>query len=122
MPSLTTEAKRVVGSDLEIKVYDWLIKHGFKHGVDFIFQSQLIGLRGVRELGDAIVDFMLVESNILWRVQGEYWHKGTEERARDLIQRQRLEGLGYTVVDLWESDLTERLDCTLQQAIRGVQL
>ena len=122
MPSLTYLAKQVVGSDLEIRVYQWLLYHGFRPNVDFVFQSQLIGLRGVRELGDAIVDFMLIKSNILWRVQGEYWHVGTEERARDLIQKQRLESLGYTVIDLWETDLNERLEYTLQQALQGVQL
>ena len=109
---------QVVGSDLEIKVYNWLLKHR----IEFEFQSQLIGLRGVRELGDAIADFILTKQNIIFRVQGEYWHTGTEGRARDLMQKQRLEGLGYTVIDLQENDLTNRFEYTMQQAIQGVQL
>lgn len=118
MPSLGT----VVGSDLEIKVYEWLAKHGFTPGVDFDFQTQLIGLRGVRELGDAIADFLLIKQSIIFRVQGEYWHTSVEERARDVIQRERLEGMGFTVIDLWERDLSDRFEYTMQQAIQGVQL
>ena len=117
MPSTT-----VVGSDLEIKVYNWLIRHGFKPGIDFEFQSQLIGLRGVRELGDAIADFVLTKQNIVLRVQGEFWHHTPEQNARDSIQKERLEGLGYTVVDLLESDLTERLDFTLNNALKGQEV
>jgi very-short-patch-repair endonuclease len=118
MPSAGT----VVGSDLEVKVYQWLIRHGFRPGVDFDFQSQLIGLRGVRELGDAIADFVLIKQQIVWRVQGEYWHHTPEQSARDTMQKQRLQGLGYTVIDLAESDLTDRFEYTMQQAIQGVQL
>lgn len=112
----------IVGSDLETKVYNWLIRHGYRLNIDFVFQSQLIGLRGVREIGDAIADFLLIEPKIVFRVQGEYWHSGTEESARDVIQKERLQGLGYTVIDLWEKDLTERFEYTMQQAIRGIQL
>jgi very-short-patch-repair endonuclease len=122
MPSLTYEAKQVVGSDLEIKVYDWLLRHGFRPNVDFVFQSQLIGLRGVRELGDAIADFFLIKQNLVWRVQGEYWHHTAEQNARDNMQKQRLEGMGYTVLDLWERDLTNRLDFTLNNAVKGIQI
>jgi G:T-mismatch repair DNA endonuclease (very short patch repair protein) len=122
MPSLTVQAKQVVGSDLEIKVYDWLIRHGFRPGIDFVFQSQLIGLRGVRELGDAIADFVLIKEKIVWRVQGEYWHSSTNEQARDTIQKERLEGLGYTVVDLWQADLTDRFEYTMSQAVQGEEV
>ena len=114
--------KTILGSDLEIKVYEWLVRHGFRPGVDFDFQSQLIGLRGVRELGDAIADFVLIKQNLIWRIQGEYWHHTPEQNARDTIQKERLQGLGYTVIDLLEADLNERLEYTLQQAIRGGQL
>ena len=112
----------ILGSDLEIKVYEWLVRHGFRPGIDFDFQSQLIGLRGVRELGDAIADFVLIKQNLIWRIQGEYWHHTPEQNARDTIQKERLQGLGYTVIDLLEADLNERLEYTLQQAIRGGQL
>jgi very-short-patch-repair endonuclease len=117
MPNTT-----VVGSDLEVKVYNWLIRHGFKPGVDFDFQSQLIGLRGVRELGDAIADFVLIKQRIVFRIQGEYWHHTPEQNARDTVQKERLQGMGYTVIDLLESDLTDRFEYTMQQAVQGVQL
>jgi very-short-patch-repair endonuclease len=105
-------------SDLEAMVYKWLTQHRIK----FEFQSQLIGLRGVRELGDAIVDFILTENNILLRIMGEYFHAGVNVEARDTIQKERLQALGYVVVDLWTKDLMERLNYTMQQAIKGEQL
>lgn len=115
-------SKTLVASNLEIKVYQWLVWHGFRPGVDFDFQSQLIGLRGVRELGDAIADFVLTKQNIIFRIQGEFWHHTPEQNARDTIQKERLQGLGYTVIDLAESDLTDRFEYTMQQAVQGVQL
>ncbi len=114
--------KEIVGSDLEKKVYAWLLKRGYRPNIDFAFQTQLIGLRGVRELGDAVADFLIFKQRLVWRVQGEYWHTGSQEEARDKIQKERLEGLGYTVIDLWERDLTNRFEYTMKQAIQGVQL
>ena len=111
----------ITGSDLEVKVYTWLIKHGFKLNVDFEFQSHLIGGYN-RELGDAIVDFVLLKAKIALRVQGEYWHTSVQEKARDTIQKERLRGLGYTVVDLWEDDLLERFEYVMQQAIKGEEI
>jgi hypothetical protein len=105
-------------SDLEAKVYMWLSKKG----IPFDFQTQLIGLRGVRELGDALVDFLLPENNILLRVMGEYFHTGVNVEARDVVQKERLQGMGYMVIDLLESDLTDRFEYTMQQAVQGVQL
>lgn len=115
------KAGAITGSDLEVKVYTWLIKRGFRLNVDFEFQSHLIGGYN-RELGDAIVDFVLLKEKIAWRVQGEYWHTSVQEKARDTIQKERLRGLGYTVVDIWETDINERFEYTMQQAIRGVEI
>ena len=112
---------KVIGSNLEIMVYDWLVKHGFREGIDFEFQSQLIG-GAARMLGDAIADFQLFKEMIILRVQGEYWHSSTNEMARDSIQKERLTGMGYTVVDIWEQDLVDRLNETMQNAIEGTEI
>lgn len=111
----------IVGSDLEIKVYTWLVKHGFRPDIDFEFQSHLIGGYN-RQLGDAIVDFILMASNIVLRVQGTYWHESIQESARDKIQKERLQALGYVVVDIWQADITNRLSYTMEQAIQGIEL
>lgn len=111
----------VIGSDLEIKVYMWLVKRGYRPTVDFEFQSHMIGGYN-RELGDAIADFLLIKEKIIFRVQGEYWHTGTQEQARDTIQKENLQGMGYTVVDLQEQDLKTRFEYTMEQAMRGQEI
>ncbi len=104
-------------SDIEELVYNWLLKRGIR----FEFQSQLIGGFGTTELGDATVDFLL-ENNIVFRVQGEYWHTQRKTKAKDDLQRERLIALGYTVIDLWEDDLKTRLEYVMQQAMRGLEV
>jgi len=101
-------------TDIERKVYDYLSQQG----IPFIFQSQLIGGFG-SDVGDATVDFMLVDRNVLLRVQGTYWHTGTELEAKDLLQKERLTALGYTVIDLWQEDLEYNFDDTMRKALIG---
>ena len=107
----------MVASDLEAKVHGWLTKRG----ILFEFQAQAIGGFS-RELGDAIVDFLLTESNIALRVQGAYWHTHMEEKARDSIQKIRLQSLGFVVIDVWEGNIQNNLDYTMQQALRGIEV
>lgn len=101
-------------SDLERMVYDYLNRKS----IPFSFQSQLIGGFG-NETGDTKVDFTLPDRNILLRVQGEYWHTGTELEAKDILQKERLTALGYTVVDLWQDDLTYHFEDTMRKALIG---
>ena len=102
-------------TDIEKLVLEWLISHR----IIFQFATSLAG--GFYELGGAVVDF-LVEPNLAWRVMGEYWHRGVEKTGSDLIQREQLEALGYTVVNLWEADLKERLNETLTKALEGEEV
>ena len=104
-------------SDLERKVYSWLIKHE----VPFSTQQKMFGLSG--ELGSATIDFVLTESNIVLRVMGSYWHSGIESKARDAFGKEQLRNAGYIVVDLWEEDLTdERIDRTMELALEGMEV
>ena len=103
-------------TDIEEIVYNWLVKHK----VVFTFQTSLSG--GIYELGGAVVDFTLDDLNIAIRVFGEYWHKGVEKRGSDIIQRELLTELGYTVVDIWETDIKERLNETLTKALLGQEM
>ena len=103
-------------SNLEALVYHWLVQRN----ILFDFQSSLMG--GHFALGGAVVDFILVENNIALRVAGEYWHKGVEKTGSDIIQREQLVAMGYTVVDLLADDLENRLNETLTLALQGQEM
>lgn len=104
-----------VASDLEELVYNWLTRRG----IPFRFQTSLMG--GYYQLGGSVVDF-IVEPNLAWRVQGEYFHEGVTKKGSDMIQREMLMGLGYVVVDLYADDLIERIDETLRKAMLGEEM
>ena len=108
----------LVASDLERLVYDWLVRRKFP----FTFQSSLAG--GHFQLGGSVVDFIIPDRMLAWRVQGEYWHRGVEKTGSDIIQKEQLTALGYTVVDLLEADLRDpdRREQTLNLALRGQEM
>lgn len=105
-------------SDLEKKVYSWLIEHG----ILFSTQQKMFGYSG--ELGSATIDFVLTEFNIVIRVMGEYYHSNTEAKSRDAFGKEQLINAGYIVVDIWESDIDtpEKLNRTMELAITGVEV
>ena len=107
-----------VASDIEIIVIEWLTKRN----IDFQFQTSFSG--GFFELGGAVVDFLLPELRLALRVQGEYFHKTVEKTGQDIIQKEMLSALGWTVVDLWESDLKDpaRLGQTMKLALQGQEM
>lgn len=105
-----------VMTDIEQIVYNYLVKRK----IVFEFATSLAG--GFFELGGAVVDFILPNRNLAWRVFGEYWHRGVEKSGSDAIQRELLEGIGWTVVDLWGDDIQNRLNETLTKALRGEQM
>ena len=66
------------------------------------------------------MDFVLIERNIVLRCMGTFWHSGLETNARDLLGREKLTEAGYTVVDVWEENLTAgKIDSTMELAISG---
>ena len=101
-------------NNLERIVYNWLTKHS----ILFTAQAPMFG--GVGELGSAIVDFILTERNIVLRIMGGYWHSGLQTNARDLLGREKLAEMGYTVVDIKEENLTpSKINTTMELAISG---
>ena len=106
----------VVATDLELLVLGWLEKRK----IPFTFQSSLAG--GHFQLGGSVVDFIIPDRMLAWRVQGEYWHRGVEKTGSDIIQKGQLTALGYTVVDLLEDDLRNRLNQTLTLALMGQEM
>ena len=103
-------------TDIERMVLNWL----FKHKIVFQFATSLRG--GFFELGGAVVDFLIPEGNLAWRVMGEYWHTGIIPEGKDLIQKELLSEMGYTVVDLWSDDIENRLEETMRLALQGVEM
>lgn len=100
-------------SKLEKIVYDWLTKSKIP------FSTQETMLAPARELGSAVVDFLL-PNNILLRVMGAYWHASMESRARDELSKERLTNQGYIVIDVWEESLSkDKIERTMQMALRG---
>ena len=113
------DIKRIGFTNLELAVADWLDRHGFKGLWDP--QEKLRG--GRMEKGGAVVDFVIRSRMLILRVMGQYWHRGLEQNARDLLQRQLLEADGFRVVDILESNLTsERIDSTMRLAIQGKEV
>jgi len=103
-------------SDIEILVIRWLDKHG----IEYQFQTSLMG--GFYSLGGAVVDFIIPEGNLAWRVMGEYYHLQVEIRSHDAIQREMLTAMGFTVVDIWGEDVLKRIDVTLNKALMGEEM
>jgi len=104
----------IVASDLELLVIGWLNRKG----IDYDFQTSLMG--GHYSLGGAVVDFII--GDLAWRVMGEYFHKGVEKTGSDIIQREQLVAMGFTVVDLLADDLENRLNETLTLALQGQEM
>ena len=103
-------------NNLEKVIASWLMKH------DIAFQTQ-VPMFGIGELGAATVDFVLIERNIVLRCMGTFWHSGLETNARDLLGKEKLAEVGYTVVDVREENLTAgKIDSTMELAIQGQEM
>jgi len=104
----------------EATVYYELVQRRLQDGVHFDFQSSVLG--GRLELGGAVVDFKFLDRPLALRIMGEYWHPRWQAMGlglRDEEQRLVLEGLGWTVKDLWESEVLDldRLEAWLRANI-----
>ncbi len=70
-----------------------------------------------------MLDFLLIVPRIAWRIQGERFHLFfPQDRARDLLAREVLEGRGIRVLDLFENDLMSQPRRTLELAWNGQEL
>lgn len=105
-----------VMSDVETIVYGWLTKRK----IVFNFATSLRG--GFYQLGGAVVDFILPNRMLAWRVMGEYYHRGVVKEGSDIIQKELLGQLGYVVVDIWGDDIENRLEETMRLALQGQEM
>jgi len=117
---------KVQASVPELCTYDWLERRKLV----FEFQSSQMGGRLIA--GGAVVDFIIsglaADGLYVWRVQGEYWHKGPEVERKDEVQKRRLLHLRIggvpvvAVVDLWEGDIYDRFPTVFVRAEYGMGL
>lgn len=105
-----------IATDIE----EIVLRYLDRHEVQYEFQTSLAG--GFFELGGAVVDILIPERRLAWRIFGEYWHQPVATRARDAIQRELLGSMGWTVVDIWGSDIETRLEETMQKALLGEEM
>jgi len=104
-------------SSLERKVWDWLVKN------DISFETERTMLAPAREVGSAVVDFLIPAKNLILRVMGSYWHSGITAKARDEYTKEQLMNQGYIVIDLWEPDLIgTKIDRTMRMALEGQEI
>lgn len=110
-----------VMSDLEFIVMDYLTrKKGWKLGREFEYQTPIAGGRTI--YGGFLVDF-LVRPDLALQPQGERWHlQQPMDRARLRVEKMLLTSRGYEVIYLWESDLLNRTQYTMEAALRRQQV
>jgi very-short-patch-repair endonuclease len=103
----------------EFIVWQWLVdRKRWSNGDQFIYQLPLLGGRTI--FGGFVVDFYIRPGNMAWNIQGLRYHlEQPAQRGKVLIQSALLAQRGYRVVSLWEDDLVERPNFTIEAALRG---
>jgi len=111
-----------VGSILEFIVYEFLVFTKRQvDGVDFDYQSSFAG--GRTQFGGFVIDFILPSRGLAFQPEGARWHlQQPLDRARLLLEQEILAGRGIRAIYLWERDLLQRPDYTLEEAWNGRQL
>ena len=110
---MVTQAQQQVpsnweGSLPEYIAYQTFIELGLEPGVDFTYQSPLLG--GRMEKGGFVLDFLFNEPpDLAVNVQGVYYHYefGVEAKARDVMARASLAGQNITLVFIDDDDLIQ---------------
>lgn len=81
-------------------------------GGRFGFKRQ-VALEG--ESWSARVDFLHEPTRVVIEIQSERYHTALTDRRADAIRRRRLEEEGYTVVEVWDSDLFTNPGAVIEQ-------
>ena len=107
------------GSIPEFMVLQALNRLGLRNGVEFTYQSPLLG--GRMEKGGAIVDFLFNDPPDLGiNVQGEYWHyaQGITKIMSDDMARATLAGQGINLIMIDENDIYKDVDFYVREALQ----
>jgi very-short-patch-repair endonuclease len=109
-------------SILEFMAWEFLVyKKKQIEDVDFIYQYPLAG--GRTQFGGFVADFFFPARNLVWNPAGLQFHwTKPEHRGRDILATQVLGARGIKVIYLWEDDMLQRPDYTLEKAWQGEQI
>ena len=110
------------GSILEFICWEWLtLKKKQVPDVDFIYQYPLLG--GRTQFGGFVADFYFPVQRMVWNPAGLQFHQvKARDRARDAMAKAQLANKGILLIYLFEDDLLQREEYTLQRAWRGEQI
>jgi hypothetical protein len=107
-----------IGSVPEFLCYQALSRLGKRDGLDFTFQSPLMG--GRLQKGGVVIDFLFSDPpDLAINVQGIYFHygMGPEVRGRDIMAREQLASQGLRLIFIDEDDLMEDARYYVSQAL-----
>ena len=107
------------GSVPEYIAYKTFQDLGLEAGVDFTYQSPLLG--GRMDKGGFVLDFLFNEPpDLAVNVQGVYYHYefGVEAKARDIMARSSLAGQNITLVFIDDDDLVRDPVYYCREALR----
>jgi len=107
------------GSLPEYIAYTTFESFGLEPGVDFTYQSKVMG--GRMNKGGLILDFEFYNPpDLAVNIQGEYYHYefGVETLGRDVVARQQVEGQGIKLIFIDESDILTDARYYCREALR----
>lgn len=87
-------------------------------GNGFGFERQ-VPIEG--ETWSARVDFLHEASRVVVEIQSERYHTALTDRRADAIRRGRLEEAGYTVVEVWDTDLFTNPGGVIEQVRNAIE-
>ena len=107
------------GSLPEYIAYQTLVALGKEPGMDFTYQSPLMG--GRMDKGGFVIDFMFTNPpDLALNVQGVYYHYefGVEVKARDIMARISLASQNISLIFIDDDDLTKDPRFYIREALR----
>jgi hypothetical protein len=107
------------GSLPEYIAYSTFIELGKEPGVDFTYQSPLMG--GRMDKGGFVLDFIFTDPpDLAVNVQGVYYHYefGVEAKARDVMARASLAGQNITLIFIDDDHLMSNPKFYCREALR----
>lgn len=73
------------------------------------------------ETWSARVDFLHEASSVVVEIQSERYHTALTDRRADAIRRGRLEEAGYTVIEVWDTDLFTNPGAVIEQVRNAIE-
>ena len=106
------------GSIPEYIAYTEFVRAGKVPGVDFTYQSPLLGGRMTK--GGVVLDFEFNNPpDLAVNIQGVYYHYefGVDQKARDIMAKVQMAGQGITLIFIDEDDLLEDPSYYIDEAL-----